>query len=109
MNLVSAMTALDDASPENGCLQVIPGTHKVEIKHYGEELRIDLSPQQQAQTFYTPLRAGDTILFHSLLLHASEPNTSNQDRRVCIFSYRPEGLTYIGKKVEGQAPLVSKR
>jgi phytanoyl-CoA hydroxylase len=100
MQLVSAMTALDDAMPDNGCLQVIPGTHRTELKHYGQELRVDLDDQQQQRTAYVPLRAGDTLLFHSLLLHASEPNRSNQDRRVCIMSYRPEGLAFIGKKRE---------
>jgi ectoine hydroxylase-related dioxygenase (phytanoyl-CoA dioxygenase family) len=94
MKLVSAMTALDDATPENGCLQVIPKTHHKAIQHYGKELQIDVNAELQAQTLYVPLNAGDTLLFHSLLLHGSEPNTSEHDRRVCIFSYRPGGLTY---------------
>jgi len=109
MQLVSAMTALDDALPENGCLQVIPGTHTAEVRHYGQELRIDLDDAQQAQTVYVPLRAGDTLLFHSLLLHGSEPNHSNQDRRVCIFSYKTPDLKYIGKADERECKPVSSR
>ncbi len=97
MDLCSAMTALDDASPENGCLQVIPRTHHIELQHYGKELQIDLTPEQQAQTYYVPLKAGDTLLFHSLLLHASEPNRSDQPRRVVINSYKNPELKYIGK------------
>ncbi len=109
MNLVSVMTALDDASPENGCLQVIPGTHKEEVQHYGKELRVDLDDDFQSRTRYVPLQAGDSLLFHSLLLHASEPNHSDRDRRVCIISYKPGGLTFIGKGEPRECPLVSQR
>lgn len=101
MDLISGMTALDDATPENGCLQVIPRSHLKEIQHYGKELQIDLDEQFQRQTYYVPLKAGDTLLFHSLLLHASEPNTSELDRRVVIYSYKTPGLKFIGK---GEAP-----
>lgn len=97
MELVSAMTALDDATPENGCLQVIPRTHLTQRQHYGSELQLDLTDEEQAQTHYVPLAAGDVLLFHSLILHASEPNHSDRDRRVTIFSYRSPELEFIGK------------
>ncbi|MDX1683539.1 MAG: phytanoyl-CoA dioxygenase family protein [Phycisphaeraceae bacterium] len=101
MQLISVMTALDDATVKNGCMQVIPGTHKQERQHYGDELRLDIDAEEQKKAVYVPLAAGDTLFFHSLLLHASEPNTSEHDRRVAIFAYRPDNLEYIGK---GEAP-----
>ncbi len=101
MNLVSVMTALDDATVENGCLQIIPGSHKQSLQHYGGELRLDLTADLQARTRYAPLRAGDALVFHSLTLHASQPNRSERDRRVCIFAYRPGDLEYLG---EGDPP-----
>jgi len=55
MNLISAMTALDDASPENGCLQVIPRTHTQVLQHYGKELMVDIDEPMQAKTLYVPL------------------------------------------------------
>lgn len=109
MSLVSAMTALDDASPENGCLQVIPGSHHEVLQHYGKELMVDIDDEAQAKTMYVPLKAGDTLLFHSLLLHASEPNHSDRDRRVCIISYKTPHVSYIGKDKERDCPLVSQR
>ena len=109
MQLVSALTALDDATPENGCLQVIPGSHKQEIQHYGGELRIELTPEQQANTHFVPMRAGDTLLFHSLLLHASQPNRSNNHRRLAIVSYKPAGLKWIRANPEPEPIVVSKR
>lgn len=110
MRLVSAMIALDDATPENGCLQIIPGTHKKPVQHYGDELQIDLDEQMQARTLYVPLEAGDCLLFHSLLLHASEPNRSEHDRRVLINSYMPDDLEFIGKgEPKRDQPVVSVR
>ncbi len=109
MSLVSAMTALDDASPENGCLQVIPDTHMDVLQHYGKELMVDIDDQMQKRTMYVPLQRGDTLLFHSLLLHASEPNLSDQDRRVCIVSYKSPDAKFIGRGEEKDCPLVSQR
>lgn len=109
MNLVSVLTALDAAGAENGGLQVIPGSHKAEVQHYGQELRVDLDEEFQAKTRYVELEAGDCLLFHSLLLHGSEANHSDRDRRVCIISYKPGGLKFIGKGEPRECPLVSQR
>jgi len=109
MNLISAMTALDDATPENGCLQVIPRTHLEALQHFGGELRVDIEGDLQDQTRYVPLKAGDCLLFHSLLLHASEPNPSDKDRRVCIISYKNDRVDFIGKGEERPCTEVSNR
>ncbi|MFW6059609.1 MAG: phytanoyl-CoA dioxygenase family protein [Phycisphaeraceae bacterium] len=109
MSLVSAMTALDDATPENGCLQVIPRTHHDVMQHFGKELQVEIDGELQARTLYVPLKAGDTLLFHSLLLHASEPNRSDRNRRVCIISYKTPYTEYIGKGEPRECPLVSER
>jgi len=109
MNLISAMTALDDATPENGCLQVIPRTHLEALQHYGGELRVDIEGDMQERTVYVPLKAGDCLLFHSLLLHGSEPNPSENDRRVCIISYKNDRVDFIGKGEERACAVVSTR
>lgn len=107
MEQASAMTALDPADAANGCLQVIPGSHRWgPLPHAGAELRVTLTPEQQAQTAYVPLAAGDTLVFHALLLHASEPNTSDRHRRVCIFSYMPPHLTWTGTGPRPVHPIV---
>jgi len=108
MKLVSAMTALDAAGPTNGGLQIIPRSHHKELQHYGKELQVDIT-DLHAQTLYVPLEPGDTLLFHSLLLHGSEPNRSDQDRRVCIVSYTSPEMKFIGKGEAPECPLVSSR
>jgi ectoine hydroxylase-related dioxygenase (phytanoyl-CoA dioxygenase family) len=105
MELVSAMTALDDSDQTNGCLQIIPRSHKRELQHYGKELQIDVG-ELQDQTFYVPLQAGDTLLFHSLLLHASETNRSSRDRRAVIISYKTPKLRYVGQGNPGDTPTI---
>ncbi len=50
MSLVSAMTALDDATPENGCLQVIPATHHDVMQHFGKELQVEIDGELQERT-----------------------------------------------------------
>ena len=97
--IYQTMTALDDCLPENGALQVIPGTHHSFLPHTGREANIELPKEQLEKAVYVPLEAGDCILFHCLLLHASEPNRSDQDRRTVFISYRPGGMTYEGSGV----------
>ena len=109
MDLVSAGIALDDSGPENGCLQVIPGTHTEQVQHYGQEKRFYLTPEQHARTRYVPLQAGDALLLHSLLWHASEPNRSPDQRRLCIFAYLPSHLRYIGSRERPPTIVVSRR
>ncbi len=99
---ISAMTAIDDAKIGNGALQVIPGSHRRgAVKHHGAELQIDLTEELQNQTTYVPLEAGDVLMFHSLLFHASEPNRSEDQRRMSLFSYMAPYFTYTG---EGDPP-----
>jgi len=94
---VSALTALDRMHAGNGGLQVIDGSHRRgALEHHGREMQVTLSPDDQARTAYVELEPGDTLLFHSLLLHGSEPNRSDQPRRVMINSYIDHHLEFIG-------------
>jgi phytanoyl-CoA hydroxylase len=110
MQLVSVMAAIDPSTPHNGCLQVIPGSHGAVLPHHGEEKRIDVTEELQARTLYVPLAAGDMLVFHSLLLHASQPNRSEQDRRACINTYKSPELVFVGKpEKRRECPMVSVR
>ncbi len=106
MDLVSVMTALDDATVANGCLQIIPRSHTSVLPHHGGEQQIDLDPAWQARTVAVPLRAGDALLFHSLLLHASEPNRSDDDRRVVISAYKNPAMKFVGEGEPPECPVI---
>lgn len=92
--LVSVMVALTPASRENGCLQVIRGSHKLgRVNHgfAGEQVGADMVMVNNAlKTMaleYVELAAGDALFFHSNLLHRSEANLSDRPRWSLISCY----------------------
>lgn len=95
LHKISVWIALDASTPENGCLKMLPGSHKQAVVHdgvagagegFGYRLRPEAVDERQAVTL--PCAPGDAILFHDLTLHASFPNTSGQDRWSVISTYR---------------------
>jgi ectoine hydroxylase-related dioxygenase (phytanoyl-CoA dioxygenase family) len=92
--MMSVMIAITDANKENGCLQVIEGTHKMgRIEHgfAGEQVGasqhyVDLALKTMPLV-YVELKAGDALFFHSNILHRSEANTSEHSRWSLISVY----------------------
>ena len=93
-SLVTALIYLDDASLENGCLQVVPGLHHSYLDHHDEAGRfsglITDSAFEGTDSLARALpgSAGSVILMHCLLPHSSLPNHSSSARRTLIFEYR---------------------
>jgi ectoine hydroxylase-related dioxygenase (phytanoyl-CoA dioxygenase family) len=92
--LMSVMVALTPANQQNGCLQVIKGSHKLgRVNHgfAGEQVGADLVMVNNAlktmDLIYVELEAGDTLFFHSNLLHRSEANLSDNPRWSIISCY----------------------
>lgn len=92
---VSVWIALDDATEENGCLRLIPGSHKSYVNHDGHAddglgfgNRLDPAAVDEAQVVTAPLEAGGAVFFHDLTLHASHQNQSGKDRWALISTYR---------------------
>ncbi len=91
-NAIGCLTALDDADVENGCLWILPGSHKGGQIDAGEGGTIagkkamrDITVQvDEAGAIPMPLKAGECLFFHALTLHKSEGNLSrDRDRRIC--------------------------
>ncbi|HVB04493.1 MAG TPA: phytanoyl-CoA dioxygenase family protein [Chitinophagaceae bacterium] len=92
--LVSVMIALTPANRENGCLQVIRGSHKMgRVNHgfAGEQVGADMIMVENAlktmELVYCELEPGDALFFHSNLLHRSEANLSEHPRWSLISVY----------------------
>ena len=90
----SAFIAVDPNTRENGCLQVLKGSHKMgRIEHgqYGDQTGADPERTTAAakvmETVYVELDPGDTLFFHSNTLHRSDQNTSNDPRWSLICCY----------------------
>ena len=85
--LISVMIALTEANKQNGCLQVIKGSHKLgRVNHgfAGEQVGADMVMVENAlktmPLIYCELQPGDALIFHSNLLHRSEANLSDRPR-----------------------------
>jgi phytanoyl-CoA hydroxylase len=83
--------AITDATPENGCVAVMPGVHRDgTLAHkstpVGEECWGDWSSAVEV-----PVRAGSIVVFSSLTPHATKRNTTREVRKAYIVQYAPEG------------------
>ena len=92
--MISVMVAITKATKENGCLQVIGGSHKmgrVEHGFAGDQVGaaqhyVDLA-LKTLPLVYVELKPGDALFFHSNLLHRSAPNLSDTARWSLISCY----------------------
>jgi ectoine hydroxylase-related dioxygenase (phytanoyl-CoA dioxygenase family) len=83
---ITAMVAIDETTPANGSLEFIPGAHRDGL--LGEKW----SPLKDADTDERPYTAlhcqpGDAVFFDSFAPHRSDPNLTDQARRVLYISY----------------------
>jgi hypothetical protein len=94
-NLASVMIAVDKATKENGCLQVIKRSHHLgRINHTttGQQAGADLKRVAQVleklELVYCEMDPGDAVFFHSNTLHRSDQNQSDNPRwaMVCCYS-----------------------
>ena len=93
-NLCSVMIAVDNATEENGCLQVLKGSHKMgRINHIlsGDQAGADLEYVEKAKerlkTVQCEMNAGDALFFHPNTLHCSAANLSDKARWALICCY----------------------
>lgn len=80
--MVTTWIAITDATPENGCLQVIPGSHRKSMLPHcpASQLGIPESLLDLTQATPLPVKAGGAIIFHPLTVHCSLDNTSDHVR-----------------------------
>ena len=97
-DLITVWLALSPATPESGCMSVLPGSHKGEFMPHkdeyrdnnmltrGQEISVEVD---ESKTVAMPLQPGEVSMHNGRLAHASSPNTSD-DRRIGIsFHYMP--------------------
>jgi ectoine hydroxylase-related dioxygenase (phytanoyl-CoA dioxygenase family) len=105
--LVTVSIALTDATVENGCFKVIPGSHHWGMQEWGgiaREQGADLTDRKdisQDGQIDVPLSAGSALCFHSLMVHGSGPNRSPHPRHTALFAYFSPKVRYVPG--EGQA------
>lgn len=95
---VQTVLAVDEASRENGCIHVVPGSHALgdlKAKRYAKrqiEDKIDVGTAIPCL-----VQPGDVLMFTPYTVHGSKPNTSNGPRRSYINGFVRAGACTIGK------------
>jgi ectoine hydroxylase-related dioxygenase (phytanoyl-CoA dioxygenase family) len=113
--LISAFAALDAATKENGCLQVLRGSHRLgRLDHgtVGSQTGADPARIGQIENLfervYVEMEPGSVLFFHSNLLHMSGPNDSPRHRRSFIMCYNalanPQFSGFADGKTSEQRP-----
>lgn len=91
-NMITCWYALDDIDEDNGCLKYVLGSHKQLLHHDGMNGPhvLSINPQSISDQFTcAPVKAGTALFHHSLIVHGSEPNLSENRRRAVASVYIP--------------------
>lgn len=95
-DVITIWLALDQTRPSNGCMQVIPETHTLELQEIKENTEVDnvLSSEidmdvDVSDAIPIELEPGDVSLHHPNILHGSENNSSYTWRRGLTIRYIP--------------------
>ncbi|MBU3738851.1 MAG: phytanoyl-CoA dioxygenase family protein [Rhodoferax sp.] len=116
--MASVMVALDRCTPENGCLQVIRGSHRAgRINHSrggaaGEQVGAELERVEQLlsrhERVHVAMEPGDGLFFHGNLMHRSDQNRSPDRRWTLLFCYnRVDNAPFVDGRQALLQPLAT--
>jgi phytanoyl-CoA hydroxylase len=97
--VVGVWIALDPALRENGCMELVPGSHldggQPHI-HENDFNRCRIQPDRvrAGERIAIEMQPGDALVFHSLLHHFTAPNASDLRRRAVQFHYHQLGAVW---------------
>jgi ectoine hydroxylase-related dioxygenase (phytanoyl-CoA dioxygenase family) len=99
---ITAWVALDDVDESNGCMSMVPGSHRwgnqIEFLHTIESF--DAMPSEfdghAIEVRTCPVRAGEVHYHHSLAWHGSRANTSDRPRRAIALHFITPKTKYAG-------------
>ena len=94
--VVGVWLACTDATLENGCLWVVPGSHREQIHEHVPDRRpnanvgyVEIVDHDLASAVPVEMAAGDLLLFDSYLMHYSTDNRSSRRRAAMVYHYAP--------------------
>jgi hypothetical protein len=103
MVAVTLWLAVDPSTPENGCLRVVPGSHRDGVHErrvrpdvvsvFGDESDVEVDEERAVDVILEP---GDVEIHHPALLHSSGPNESTMRRCGLTIRYIPTSTRILG-------------
>ena len=106
------MIMLDDATPENGCMQMVKGSYKLGLRDHMQDGIFTGGCQDEALwsdpdkvSLITP-KAGGISIHHCLSLHGSEVNQSGKPRRGIVYQYRAADAYQLADNIWEDTGLV---
>ncbi len=111
LEYITCWTAISDTFLENGCIWVLPKSHKLGlIPHYRDTAAGETKPVKLDETgaIPVPMKAGQVAIFSSFTLHKSGPNTSQSIRKGYVPQYHFPGVVAAdtGKPFGDQYPVL---
>ena len=102
---LTVWVALTDATPENGCVQVLPGVHRAgTVAHRNTPIGFECCRDPEG-AIEVPVRAGDAVVFSSLTPHATGRNATDEIRRAYIVQFAPDGAECLRGDPDAGPPV----
>jgi ectoine hydroxylase-related dioxygenase (phytanoyl-CoA dioxygenase family) len=106
MEVVTLWLAVDDSTPENGCMRVIPRSHTLAIQPLQSSTetanvlssRIDPKHVDESKAVDVILKAGDVSIHHPNIIHGSNANRSPKRRGGLTIRYIPTSTRIVSDK-----------
>ena len=113
MTEVSAWVALDDVDESNGCMSIVPGSHR-----WGNQISFvrslpsfeDIPEEFDGHTIEVvrrPVKKGEVHYHHALTWHGSHANTSNRPRRAIAIHYMTDETRFVASGEHVMKPYVT--
>jgi ectoine hydroxylase-related dioxygenase (phytanoyl-CoA dioxygenase family) len=107
---VGLWLAISEATLENGCLHVVPGSHTQPVHDHVDDRRpnanigyVEIIDHDMSESISVTMEPGDLLVFHSHLMHCSTDNESDDVREAMVFHAAARGTT----DSSGQPTLVN--
>jgi phytanoyl-CoA hydroxylase len=103
-DLLAVMIMLDDSTEDNGCLKIIPGSHKSGPRNhlfardgaFSSQLEDRSVLEDPSRWKAVPVPAGGMELHHCNMLHSSGPNRGRHPRSAIVIQYRAADNVALG-------------
>lgn len=95
--------ALDDATPENGCVHYVLGSHRWgRVEHNRpEEGAVLVEARSEQEPVAYPVPAGSALVHHANALHGSGPNLTDRPRRAYALVFVRADASVRGEAMTG--------